>query len=273
MNHNYVVFGNPINHSKSPQIHQRFADQTGIDHRYGRICAPLGEFASSFQNFITEGGRGANVTVPFKQDAWQLADELTERASLAGAVNTLKLLANGKILGDNTDGVGLLSDLQRLGMINNGDSVLLIGAGGAARGVMQPLLQAGVRVTVVNRTEVRARELAELFSTYGDIRAVTYGQLEGEAFNLIINATSSGLSGDLPPIPASLIHPGVRCYDMLYAADDTPFLRWCKASGASKLADGLGMLVGQAAEAFHVWHGVLPETEHVITQLKVEMRE
>lgn len=268
----FAVFGNPINHSKSPRIHQAFAAQTGIEHRYGRICAPVDGFPQALSAFLEQGGRGANVTLPFKQQAWEFADQLSERAALSGAVNTVKKLNNGQILGDNTDGIGLLSDLERRMMINAGDNVLLVGAGGAARGVILPLLSAGVTLTVVNRTAARAEELANLFGESGTIRACGFGQLADQHFDLIINATSSGVNGETPPLTAEIIHSEVRCYDMFYQSGLTPFLLWCQAQGTQHLADGLGMLVGQAAHAFHLWHGVMPEIAPVIDELKQAMQ-
>lgn len=268
----FAVFGNPINHSKSPLIHQAFAEQTGVEHHYGRICAPIDGFPQALSAFFEQGGRGANVTLPFKQQAWEFADQLSERAALSGAVNTVKKLSDGQILGDNTDGIGLLSDLERLKMINAGDKVLLVGAGGAARGVILPLLSAGVTLTVVNRTAARAEELAGLFAASGTIRACGFEQLTDQHFDLIINATSSGVNGETPPLPAAVIHADVRCYDMFYQSGLTPFLRWCQAQGMAHLADGLGMLVGQAAHAFYLWHGVMPEIAPVITQLKQAMQ-
>lgn len=268
----FAVFGNPISHSKSPLIHQAFAEQTGIEHRYGRICAPIDGFPQALSAFFEQGGRGANVTLPFKQQAWEFADQLSERAALSGAVNTVKKLSDGQILGDNTDGIGLLSDLERLKMINAGDNVLLVGAGGAARGVILPLLSAGVTLTVVNRTAARAEELATLFGENGPIRACRFEQLTGQHFDLIVNATSSGVNGETPPLPSDVIHSGVQCYDMFYQSGLTPFLRWCQEHGTNHLADGLGMLVGQAAHAFYIWHGVMPDIAPVIAQLKQAMQ-
>ena len=267
----FAVFGNPISHSKSPLIHQAFAEQTGIAHRYGRVCAPLEAFPETIAAFFAHGGRGANVTLPFKQQACEFADELSERAALSGAVNTLKKRSDGRILGDNTDGIGLLSDLERLALIRPGDRILLVGAGGAARGVILPLLSAGCAVTIVNRTQARAEELAQLFRQSGEIDACRFDQMTGRTFNLIVNATSSGVSGEVPPLPASLIDAQIRCYDMFYQAGATPFLHWCEQHGAQQRADGLGMLVGQAAHAVLLWHGVLPAVEPVIEKLKQEL--
>ena len=249
----YAVFGNPIAHSKSPAIHQLFARQLGITHPYGRVLAPLDDFVSSLNQFFTEGGKGANVTVPFKEEAFARADELTERAALAGAVNTLKRLEDGRLLGDNTDGIGLLSDLERLGFIKPRQRILLVGAGGASR------------------TYSRARELATLFAHTGSVSAREMDTLSGETFDLIVNATSSGIDGDVPAIPASIVNADVYCYDMFYQKGPTPFLHWCQQYGAVHCADGLGMLVAQAAHAVLLWHGVLPAIAPVIESLQQEL--
>lgn len=267
----YAVFGNPIAHSKSPFIHQLFAEQLGIDHPYGRVLTPVDAFVPTLERFFAAGGQGANVTVPFKEQAFARADILTDRASAAGAVNTLKYLENGSILGDNTDGIGLLSDLESRGLIKSGDRILLAGAGGAARGVMLPLLSAGCSVTVTNRTFSRAEALARIFAGQGEVSARALDDLQGQRFNLIINATSSGISGDIPAIPAELITSEVRCYDMFYQKGLTPFLSWCAARGVQHYADGLGMLVGQAAHAVMLWHGVMPDTAPVIARLQREL--
>ncbi|OON35526.1 shikimate dehydrogenase [Izhakiella australiensis] len=269
----YVVFGNPIKHSKSPHIHQLFALQTGIAHPYGRILAPHDRFAAAIEAFFSAGGQGANVTMPFKLEACQLANQLTERASLAGAVNTLKRRDDGSLLGDNTDGIGLLTDLQRLDMLQPGYKVLLIGAGGAARGVILPLLQYGVDIAIANRTPGRAEELVRLFQQYGNIQYCALTELAEQHFDLIINATSSGLEGDIPVIPAPVIDGETRCYDMFYGQELTPFLIWCQQQGTQHLADGLGMLVGQAAHSFYLWHGVMPDIAPVIASLKSELPE
>ncbi|POT54479.1 shikimate dehydrogenase [Citrobacter amalonaticus] len=267
----YAVFGNPVAHSKSPFIHQQFAQQLNIAHPYGRVLAPVNDFINTLNAFFAEGGKGANITVPFKEEAFARADELTERAALAGAVNTLKLLDDGRLLGDNTDGIGLLSDLKRLAFIRPGLRILLIGAGGASRGVLLPLLSMDCAVTIVNRTASRAEELAQIFAHTGSVQAVGMDELDGYEFDLIINATSSGISGEIPSIPASLVHSSVCCYDMFYQKGNTPFLSWCVQQGGKRYADGLGMLVGQAAHAVLLWHGVLPEIEPVIVRLQQEL--
>lgn len=267
----FAVFGHPVTHSKSPRIHQLFAEQTGIAHAYGRICAPVEGFSSSLSEFMKQGGKGANVTLPFKEQAFEMADELTERASLAGAVNTVKKLEDGRLLGDNTDGIGLLTDLERLSLIKPGDRILLVGAGGAARGVILPLLSFGCSLTITNRTLSKAQLLADAFQHSGVIRAQALEQLEGQQYDLIINATSSGIRGDIPALPCSLITQKTRCYDMFYLATATPFLKWCQQQGAVDTADGLGMLVGQAAHSFFLWHGTLPDITPVIAILKAEL--
>lgn len=267
----YAVFGNPIGHSKSPLIHQQFADQLRIDHPYGCVLAPVDAFVATLNAFFDAGGKGANVTVPSKEEAFERADQLTERASLAGAVNTLKRLEDGRLLGDNTDGIGLLSDLERLAFIKPGFRVLLIGAGGASRGVLLPLLSLDCAVTITNRTFARAEELATLFAHTGSVSAAVLDDLADREFDLIINATSSGINGEVPAIPASLVSAHVYCYDMFYQKGKTPFLTWCEQHGAKHLADGLGMLVGQAAHAVLLWHGVLPAVEPVIEKLKQEL--
>lgn len=267
----YAVFGNPIAHSKSPFIHQLFAQQLQIEHPYGRVLAPIDGFVKTLDAFFQAGGKGANITVPFKEEAFDRVDELTERASLAGAVNTVKRLEEGRLLGDNTDGIGLLSDLERLDMIKPGARVLLIGAGGAARGVLLPLLSLDCSVTLTNRTFSRAERLASLFSHTGSIVALESESLSGHKFDLIVNATSSGLAGDIPAIPASLVDASVHCYDMFYQQGATPFLAWCESLGAQYTADGLGMLVGQAAHAFMLWHGRMPDVAPVIEKLQREL--
>lgn len=268
----YAVFGNPIAHSKSPDIHRYFAEQLRINHVYGKRLAPLDGFIPALNAFFATGGQGANVTVPFKEQAFARADILTERARLAGAVNTLKRLDDGKILGDNTDGVGLLEDLQRLSMITPDSRILLIGAGGAARGAIQPLLSIAREVTVINRTVAKAQQLAGIFKHCGDINAIAPEEANSAEYDLIINATSSGISGDIPLLNPAIISATTNCYDMFYHSQETAFLQWCRQHGAQRCADGLGMLVGQAAHAVLLWHGVLPDTSSVIATLQREIQ-
>ncbi|MBK5074406.1 shikimate dehydrogenase [Budviciaceae bacterium CWB-B4] len=267
----FAVFGNPIAHSKSPRIHHLFAESCRIDLHYATQLGSLDEFENEIRTFFADGAKGANITLPFKERAYAICDELTERAASAGAVNTIKRLNDGRLLGDNTDGIGLLSDLQRLGMVIPGSRVLLIGAGGAARGVILPLLSHGCKLVVTNRTYAKAEMLATLFSSFGSISSKASHVLAEEQFDLIINATSTGISGDTPSIPSSLISSDTACYDMFYQAILTPFLKWALEHGAGKHADGLGMLVGQAAHAFYLWHDVMPEVEPVLNELRKEL--
>lgn len=272
MTDHYAVFGNPIAHSKSPLIHAAFARQTAQDMVYTALLAPMDGFTETVAAFRAGGGKGANVTVPFKEQAYALAQRHTPRARAAGAVNTLVFEADG-ILGDNTDGVGLVRDLtHNLGLVLAGARILLMGAGGAARGVVLPLLQAEPRsLCIVNRTAARAVELAQVFAedgrvTGGGYAALTGGQSDLVPFDLVINATAASLAGDLPPLPQGLFAADAWAYDMMYGRD-TPFMAFARAQGA-RVADGLGMLVEQAAEAFQLWRGVRPDTQAVIHLLR-----
>lgn len=274
MTDQYAVFGNPINHSKSPSIHRQFAEQTGQDLHYAKQLVAEGQFVSAAQEFFAQGGKGLNVTVPFKVDAFSFAQELTPRAQRAGAVNTLAMQSNGKILGDNTDGIGMVHDMHNLGWDQQGKRVLILGAGGAVRGILQPLLEEKPsQVVIANRTLSKAQELAAEFHDLTEIIACEYGELSGKSFDLIINGTSASLSGDLPPLPKDLLNEGASCYDMMYGAEPTVFLRWAAEHGAAKTADGLGMLVGQAAEAFYLWRHIRPEVVPVITALRRQLSE
>jgi shikimate dehydrogenase len=268
----YAVFGNPIAHSKSPRIHALFAAQTGQLLTYDAILAPVDGFASSVARFF-ETGKGANVTVPFKEDAHRLADKLTSRAQLAGAVNTLVKQQDGLLLGDNTDGAGLVRDItHNAGLKIAGKRVLILGAGGASKGVLELLLaERPDQLVIANRTFEKAAQLAETFASLGPVRASKFEAL-GEPFDLIINATSASLGGELPPLSTALILPGQSvCYDMMYGKAPTVFNRWAEANGASRTLDGLGMLVEQAAEAFHLWRGVRPDVHPVLAQLRGEL--
>ena len=265
MTDRYAVFGHPIAHSKSPQIHAAFARQTGQDMCYDAILAPLDGFAASVAAFIAAGGRGANVTVPFKEEAFKLAGRLSPRAQRASAVNTL--MFNDGILGDNTDGAGLVADLTRnLNRPLAGKRILLLGAGGAARGVIEPLLeQQPAALVIANRTVSRAQELAELFG-HG-VRACGFDAAETKTpFDVVINATAASLAGELPPLSPQGFTAHTLAYDMMYGRD-TPFLSFARTHGAAT-ADGLGMLVEQAAEAFYLWRGVRPDTAPVIASLR-----
>jgi shikimate dehydrogenase len=295
----FAVVGNPIEHSRSPIIHQAFAQQFDINLIYDKIKAPIDDFASTVEHFFQQSGCGLNITVPFKEIAWRLAkNHLSARAQLAGAVNTLWQV-NGDLHGCNTDGVGLVSDLQRLGIALNGARILMVGAGGAARGVMQPLLNAGcTHLHIVNRTETRAQQLASLclshlatqtvhvttdatthalpiatqLEGFNKTPLITAGSLNdarlGAPWSLVINASASGLSNQAPDLPSGLYASGSWAYDMMYGALPTAFMLQAQQSGASKQADGLGMLVGQAAESFKIWHGVEPHVQPVIELLR-----
>jgi len=267
MTDRYAVFGNPIAHSKSPRIHAAFAEQTGQNLTYEARLAPLDGFAEAVRAFREAGGRGANVTVPFKEQAFALSDRLSERAQAAGAVNTLSFSEAG-VFGDNTDGVGLVNDLAgNLGLELAGKRILLMGAGGAARGVVLPLLEkAPSELFIVNRTPAKAEELATRFAAAGAVLGGGYEALPGRRFDLVINATAASLAGDLPPLPAGLFANGALAYDMMYG-QDTPFLAFARGEGA-RCADGLGMLVEQAAAAFFLWRGARPETAPVIAMLR-----
>lgn len=274
MTDQYAVFGNPINHTKSPAIHRQFAEQTGQDLHYGKQLVPEGEFATAAQAFFAQGGKGLNITVPFKLDAFNFAQRLTPRAQCAGAVNTLALQSDGSILGDNTDGIGMVHDMHNLGWELQGKRILVLGAGGAVRGVLQPLLaEQPLQVVIANRTLAKAQELAAEFHDLGDLQAKSYEELAGEQFDLVINGTSASLSGELPPLPAQLLNANACCYDMMYGAEPTVFMRWAEQQAAAHIADGLGMLVGQAAEAFYLWRHIRPEVVPVIMALRRQLGE
>lgn len=263
----YAVFGNPINQSKSPFIHTLFAEQTQQQLTYGALAPEVDGFKAAADSFFKEGGKGCNVTMPFKLDAYEFATQLSERAKMAGAVNTLKLLDDGGILGDNTDGAGLVADLLLNKVELKGKRILIIGAGGAARGTLLPLLeQEPSQLDIVNRTAKKAQALADLFPNHSNIQAVTFAQLQGE-YDVIINSTSASMSGELPPIPVSTIGTNTCVYDMVYRQEPTVFLDWAKQQGAYKGIDGLGMLVAQAAESFTVWRGIRPGMKQVLREL------
>ncbi len=269
----YAVFGNPIAHSKSPQIHARFAEQAGQVLTYTAEHIEDNDFEAAVERFLQGDGKGLNITVPFKERAWALAQWRSERAELAGAVNTLYRQDDGRIAGDNTDGIGLVRDLaDNNGVTLNGARVLVLGAGGAVRGVLQPLLAAGVAsILVANRTVARAETLAELFAEDGRVQACGFDQVPAEAFDLIINGTSASLQGELPSVPSATVGARTACYDMMYGAEPTPFCRWASELGAAQVIDGLGMLVEQAAESFRIWRGVQPDTAPVIAAMRAAL--
>jgi len=267
MTDRYCVFGHPVAHSKSPAIHAAFAEETGEAIAYTAIEAPLEDFAGAWRRFVAEGGRGANVTVPFKEEAFRLCDTLSQRARRAGAVNTLILGGNGATYGDTTDGIGLVRDLKHHGVSPAGARVLVLGAGGAVRGVLEPLLAEGpASLFVANRTAEKAVQLAADFADLGEIEGGGFDAVAGP-FDLVINGTSASLAGDLPPLPDDLFAEGATAYDMMYGAEPTVFLRWAAERGARPL-DGLGMLVEQAAESFFQWRGRRPETAPVLARLR-----
>ncbi len=274
---NYAVMGNPIKHSKSPQIHSLFAEQTQQSIHYTAIQVDTGGFKQAVGNFAAHKGKGLNITVPFKEEAWALVDERSERAERAGAINTIKFLKGGKLYGDNTDGVGLVNDLKNNYKIKMaGKRVLLMGAGGAARGVLAPLLnEKPASIVVVNRTQSKAKELAAHFSDLGNITGCGYDNLargisDSQQFDIIINATAASLHGELPPLPDKLVSTEGCCYDMMYG-QQTPFMQWAAQQGVTTITDGLGMLVEQAAESFYIWRDVRPNTNNVLDILRQEI--
>lgn len=274
MTDRYAVIGNPVTHSKSPQIHAMFAQQTGQDMSYEKLLAPVDGFADTVRTFMSEGGRGVNVTLPFKLEAYDLANQISQRARHARAANTLSFTGD-HIYADNTDGAGLIRDMKvNLDFDPAGKRVLLMGAGGAARGILLPLLEARPAILVIaNRTVDKALRLAQsnqhqpnasqtLVSGHG------YADLSGQHFDLVINATSSSLSDALPPLPDGMFAPGSLAYDIMYGKGLTSFLAFADEQNAHRLADGLGMLVEQAAVSFHIWRGVTPDTRPVISTLR-----
>lgn len=276
MTDRYAVFGNPIAHSKSPQIHAAFAAQTQQDLIYDRQLVAADQFIAKAKNFFASGGSGLNITVPFKLEAFELADVVSERAEAAGAVNTLKKMPDGKIYGDNTDGAGLLRDItQNLGWTIKNKRVLLLGAGGAVRGVIAPLLaEQPSRVVIANRTLEKAEALVKDFSVGKSAQEIkllraSSLQIHARPFDIVINGTSASLGGEMPDLDPAILNPNACCYDMMYGTQLTPFLQWAQRNGA-QVADGLGMLVEQAAESFYLWRGVRPETKTVMERLREE---
>jgi shikimate dehydrogenase len=272
MTDRYAVIGNPVSHSKSPLIHSTFAQQTGQDLAYTIVEAPLNGFKASAEAFRASGGCGMNVTAPFKLDALSWASVRQQRAALAGASNTLKF-EDGQIIAENFDGVGLIKDIQRnLGFVLRGRRVLMLGAGGAARGAVLPILeQKPARMVIVNRTVSKAVAIRDEASQYGEVVAAGYPEVAGEAFDIVLNATSASLLGELPPIDKSVFGKDCLAYEFVYGKGLTPFLSFAKQSGANRLADGVGMLVEQAAEAFLWWRGVRPETRAMIDRISVPL--
>ncbi|MBU3695723.1 shikimate dehydrogenase [Dechloromonas sp.] len=271
----YCVFGNPIAHSKSPAIHAAFAAQTGENLRYEARLAAVDSFFAAISAFVAEGGCGANVTVPFKEQAYRRCDRLSDRAARAGAVNTLQFI-DGAVHGDNTDGAGLVRDIRtNLGRALAGQRILLLGAGGASRGVIAPLLaEKPAALFIANRSPDKAQQLAAAFAELAagvELSGGAFAQLAGQQFDVVINATAASLSGDSLPLPAGIFAPGSLAYDMMYGKGETPFLTLARTQGAAHCADGLGMLVEQAAEAFTLWRGKRPETAGVLASLRAAL--
>ncbi|MGN1392546.1 MAG: shikimate dehydrogenase [Succinivibrionaceae bacterium] len=270
----YHVLGNPINHSKSPYIHTYFAKQTKQELEYTTLEVPLGQFSSTVTDlFKNQGVLGCNVTVPFKQDAFEFCTKRTKRAEIAGAVNTLKFMPDGTILGDNTDGIGLVTDLKQHNVVLNEKKILILGAGGAARGVLTPIMDENPALIVIaNRTFSKALDLAVIANS-DNVKAEEFSKLDFYApFDIIINATSASLSNSLPPISNSL-YQNATAYDLMYADTPTTFLKYAKEHGAVQIIDGLGMLVEQAAESFYVWRGVRPSTQLLLEELRHAMQK
>lgn len=270
----YAVFGHPIKHSKSPRIHKIFAEQTGQTLEYSAQEVPAERFSSAVAAFFAKGGKGLNCTIPLKELAWAYADFKTERACTAKAVNTLALQADGSILGDNTDGIGLITDLMANHTVTlAGSRILILGAGGASRGIIAPILEQSVHsIVIANRTIDKAINLAAEFHHKGSITGCGFNDLKNRQFDLIINATSTSLSSQLPPLPDGLLAEKGVCYDLAYSNEPTVFVRWGLENHALKSLDGLGMLVEQAAEAFFIWRGIRPKTRPVIELLDSERK-
>ncbi len=267
----YAVIGNPIAHSMSPQIHTAFALETEQNLIYETLLADVGQFSEAVEEFKRKGGKGLNVTVPFKQDAWAWSGRRSERAERAGAVNTIIFNKDGSSLADNTDGVGLVRDI-----LHNHEEkidqqrILILGAGGAVRGVLAPILTENpAQLVIANRTKKRATELANTFGDWGEVTGCGFSDLAGESFDLVINGTAASLQGEVPPLPSGVVTQKSFCYDMMYGKkEDTAFVLWAREQGAQCAVDGLGMLVEQAAESFYLWRGVRPETQPVLAALR-----
>ncbi|MGR9074403.1 MAG: shikimate dehydrogenase, partial [Gammaproteobacteria bacterium] len=272
----YAVFGHPIKHSKSPRIHRLFAEQTGQTNLvYTAEDVPPEKFDAAVDAFFSAGGKGLNCTVPLKELAWRRADALSQRAECAKAVNTLALRPDGSIFGDNTDGAGLVADLTaNHGIGLKSIDILILGAGGASRGILGPILQqAPGKLVIANRTLEKALQLAAEFAGFGSVSGCGFDDLTGGTFDLILNATSASLSSQLPPLPDGLLAEGGSCYDLAYGDEPTPFVRWGREMRALMSLDGLGMLVEQAAEAFYLWRGIRPDTAPVIAELNAGRSE
>ncbi|MCK5894920.1 MAG: shikimate dehydrogenase [Endozoicomonadaceae bacterium] len=268
----YAVMGNPVAHSKSPAIHAAFAKQTGQDMAYDALMAPLDRFQTAVATFFQAGGKGLNITAPFKLEAWQIAECRTDRAEQARAVNTLWKERDGRLWGDNTDGVGIITDIVSNHNITiTGKRVLVLGAGGAMRGILQPLLAEHPKcVVIANRTRSNAEVLVNHFRHWGRLEACDFEALDG-TFDLVINGASASFQETFTPIPKGVIRGSSQVYDMTYGTEKTTFMQWAEERGADVLVDGLGMLVEQAAESFAIWRGVRPDAKSVIRQVRATM--
>lgn len=268
---NYAVMGNPVAHSKSPMIHKLFAEQTHkIDHTYAAILVERDGLKQALHHFAAQGGKGVNITLPFKHQACLLVNELTDRAKRAKAINTIKFNKDGTCLGDNTDGAGLIKDIKENHKFSlKNKHVLILGAGGVVSGILEPLLrEQPLEVVVTNRTENKAVALAEDFSDLGVIQACPLELLENNSFDLVINATSMSLQNEMMELPGSILKEGAFCYDLMCSNGATPFLLWAKEQGAERCADGMGMLIEQAAESFYLWHQIKPDTQQVLSKVR-----
>jgi len=268
----YVIVGNPVAHSKSPQIQAAFAQAMNQEMEYGKLLIPVDDFKEGIAAFIAQGGKGMNVTVPFKQEAWEIAEIRSERATLAGAVNTLFVNDKGQLCADNTDGFGIVTDITKNYHVDlAGKRILMMGAGGAVRGAMLPFLdEKPSEIVIANRTVSKAQDLADKFAEYGPVTASSFDDLSGH-FDVIINGTSASLHGTMPEMPDGLVNADSLCYDMMYGAEPTTFLTWAEAQGVKKCVDGLGMLVEQAAESFYIWRGVRPDTGDVTRSIREQL--
>ena len=268
----YAVFGNPIAHSQSPLVHSLFAKQVGIDLEYRAIQVDIGGFEQAVSGFQANGGNGLNVTVPFKLNAWKIADELTDRAQLAGAVNTL-FFQDNSIKGDNTDGAGLVKDIElNLNVALTESKILVIGAGGAVRGVLAPMLEKQPEsITISNRTKGKADALVEMFADYGTVSSTTLEQANLGRYDIVINATSTGIHGEVPSVSPQVFRGVSLVYDMMYGKNPTKFMQWAGQNSGAQISDGLGMLIEQAAESFKIWHGVMPQTSAVIGAVRSKL--
>lgn len=266
-NFNYALFGNPVNHSRSPQIHNYFSKQTGISHIYKSINIPLNQFFLLVSDFFKNNVQGANVTSPFKKEAYFFSNKLSERARIAKSVNTLKKINDKCILGDNTDGIGLLSDLKRLKFIKKNFSVLILGAGGAVQGIILSILSLGCSVYILNRTISNAKNIVNQFKKYGDIKVFKKNDFKNKTFDLVINGLSRNVEYKNSFFPLDFFSSNTCFYDMNYGIKNTTFLNWCFKINAKYISDGTGMLVFQAAYSFLEWYGILPETDYIIDLL------